>query len=133
MREKAINPYEGLPYNRFWKRGVTLNSPKIDDIYTPAFSLSKGEPIATAGSCFAQHIHKALKSQNYNVLEIERPSQSLKKSEHARNGYGMYSARYGNIYTVKQLSQLSKEALGTIQIFEAWEKDGTYTPLVVYG
>jgi len=127
MYEKEINPYESLPDNRFWKKGVTLNSPKIHDIYTPTFSLTKEKPIATAGSCFAQHIHKTLKLHNYNVLEIESPPQSLKKSEYANNGYGMYSARYGNIYTVKQLSQLSKEALGTIQIFEAWEKDGKYS------
>ena len=121
------NPYTNLPDNRYWKKGVTLNSPKILDIFEEKLCLSKQTPIATAGSCFAQHIHKTLRSHNFNILEIEIPPQSLKQSEYEQNGYGMYSARYGNIYTVKQLSQLSKEALGTLDIFEAWEKDGRYT------
>ena len=121
-----MNPYEVLPENRFWKKGVVLNSPKIDDIFSGKFSLTRQDKIATSGSCFAQHIHKTLKLQSFNVLEVEPPPSSLKKEEYGQNGFDMYSARYGNIYTVKQLSQLSNEVLGKVQIFEAWVRNGRY-------
>lgn len=49
MHDKAANPYENLPDNKFWKKGVMLNSPKIHDIFTQKFSLTKQDPIATAG------------------------------------------------------------------------------------
>ena len=126
MPEERNNPYANLPESKFWKKGVTLNSPKILDIFEKKILPSKKIPIATAGSCFAQHIHRTLKSHNFNVLEVETPPQSLQQSEHQQNGYGMFSARYGNIYTVKQLRQLSQEALGTIEIREEWEKEGRY-------
>lgn len=121
-----MNPYKSLPENRFWKKGVALNSPKIIDIFSNKFTLSKQEKIATAGSCFAQHIHKALKQNGYNILEVEPPPSSLKEEEYEHNGYNMYSARYGNIYTIKQLYQLSNEALGNSEIYETWERDGRY-------
>ena len=40
----------------------------------------------------------------------------------ARYGYGVFSARYGNIYTTRQLRQLAERALGgAAPVEDAWE------------
>ena len=44
-----------------------------------------------------------------------------------RFGYKIYSARYGNIYTVRQLLQLARDAeSGTVDEGDVWQKDGRY-------
>ena len=49
------------------------------------------------------------------------------REDHARFGYGIYSARYGNIYTTRQLLQLTREALGDWTPRDrVWEKNGRY-------
>ena len=53
----GINPYSDLPKSAFWKTGVTQEDPyEIKDIYKKKFDIRKDTRIATAGSCFAQHI-----------------------------------------------------------------------------
>ncbi|HSI51483.1 MAG TPA: GSCFA domain-containing protein [Ideonella sp.] len=81
--------------------------------------------IATAGSCFAQHIGRFLKQSGFNFLDVEPPPRGLRKDRWLGNGYGMYSARFGNVYTSRQLLQLLKRATGDFTPKEAaWEKDG---------
>src|SRR5262249_8013529 len=42
-------------------------------------------------------------------------------------GYGIYSARYGNIYTVRQLLQLARDAeSGTVDALNVWTKDDRF-------
>ena len=122
------NPYLGLPGSAFWKTGVAQENPyAIEGIYKKKFDISADAKIATAGSCFAQHISHYLKKNGYNVLDVEPPPPGLPESLHQKFGYSMYSARYGNIYTISQLLQLAQEVAGqwTPQNV-VWEKDGMY-------
>lgn len=122
------NPYSDLPKSAFWKTGVAQENPyAIDGIYKKKFNIPPNEKIATAGSCFAQHISRHLKKNGYNVLDVEPPPPGLPENLHQKFGFSMYSARYGNIYTVRQLLQLAQEVAGewTPQNY-IWEKNGKY-------
>lgn len=122
------NPYSGLPPHSYWKPAVVQADCKsLDSIYSPKWKFRKETKIATAGSCFAQHITKQLKAKHFNVIDVEQAPIGLPEEQHSKFGFSMYSARYGNIYTARQLCQLAEEVAG---IFTpeglAWEKDGCY-------
>jgi hypothetical protein len=122
------NPYSDLPKSAFWKTGVAQENPyEIEGIYKKKFNIPANTKIATAGSCFAQHISRHLKKNGYNVLDVEPPPPGLPESLHQKFGFSMYSARYGNIYTIRQLLQLAQEVAGewTPQNF-IWEKNGKF-------
>lgn len=88
----------------------------VDPVVAGQFTLTKDDKVATAGSCFAQHLAKALQRSGlqYYVPEAGDPA----------HGYGMYSARYGNIYTTAQLNQLIDRAYGRFSPVDvAWQKD----------
>ena len=124
----AVNPYSDLPASAFWKTGVAQENPySIRGIYTKKFDISAEDKIATAGSCFAQHISRHLKNNGYSVMDLEPGPPGLPGNLHQMFGFSMYSARYGNIYTVRQLLQLAQEAAGewSPQNY-IWEKDGKY-------
>lgn len=104
------NLYSKLPSCSFWKTGVVQENPfKIHNIYAKKFEISSTDKIATAGSCFAQHISRYLKKNGYGVLDAEPAPPGLPEALHSTFAFSMYSARYGNIYTVRQLLQLSEE------------------------
>lgn len=104
--------YENLPRSAFWRTGVVeAATDRLEGIYSPKFLLDSSAAIATAGSCFAQHIGRALRETGMNVLDLEPPPPGLSGENAARYGYGLYSARYGNIYSVRQLRQLLEDAL----------------------
>lgn len=77
------------------------------------------------GSCFARHIGRALKKNDFNFLGYEpayidcyyfaAPPDDL--------GYGLFSARYGNLYTVRQLRQLFLRAFGSFLPVEEFRGD----------
>ncbi len=120
-----MNPYDNLPEKRFWRTGVAAKDPlTIEGLYEKKFSIDAKTKIATAGSCFAQHISKCLRRNGYQVLDMEPPPPGLSEQNAQTFGYNIYSARYGNIYTARQLRQLTQEALGERQPTEvAWQKD----------
>lgn len=122
------NPYSDLPKSAFWKTGVAQENPyAIEGIYKKKFKIPRKAKIATAGSCFAQHISHHLKKNGYNVLDVEPPPPGLPENMHQKFGFSMYSARYGNIYTVRQLLQLAQEAAGEwIPQNYIWEKNGKF-------
>ena len=122
------NPYSDLPKSAFWKTGVAQENPYVlEGVYKKKFEIPPNAKIATAGSCFAQHISRHLKKNGYNVLDVEPPPPDLPDHLHQKFGFSMYSARYGNIYTVRQLLQLAQEVADerNPQNF-IWEKDGKY-------
>jgi len=135
------NPYTDLEDKAFWSAGVAGSSPfLIESIYQKKWQLRQNDKIATAGSCFAQHISRYLRKANYNVLDLEPPPPwtklkvgevteriSFDRETAMKFGYHMYSARYGNIYTVHQLLQLLKEAFRLIEPgLPIWQKDGRF-------
>jgi hypothetical protein len=108
------SPYEGLPSGRFWKTGVSGQDPhNVADLYTKRFDIRRHDRIATAGSCFAQHIGRHLRKRGFAVMDSEPAAPKLPDAIAQKFGYGLYSARYGNIYTARQLLQLACEAYGT--------------------
>ena len=127
--ERSLNsPYQNLPPERFWRRGVAEQHPtSIKGLYRKKFSISPSTPIATAGSCFAQHIGGRLKAAGYNVMDVEPAPEALSDAAARKYGWRIYSARYGNVYLAAQLLQLAQEAYGLLEPADAvWEKDGRF-------
>lgn len=119
---KAASPYSGLGRTHFWRRSISnIERHQVDPVVSPRFSISKSETVATAGSCFAQHIARALQVLDFNYLVAER-SQELSAQAALERGYGVFSARYGNIYTARQLLQLFQRAQSEIQPAEDFWK-----------
>lgn len=118
------NPYADLPDHAFWRKAVAGASPFAPEgIVTPRFALSQGMRIATAGSCFAQHIARFLRGLGVQVVDTEPPPAALEPSQHETWGFSMYSARFGNIYTAAQLAQLAAEAAGHLTLHDiAWAR-----------
>lgn len=105
------SPYQNLPADRFWKSVASQPRPfTMATLYTKRFEISRTHKIVTAGSCFAQHIGKRLRKKAFHVLDAEPPQGGLAPEIAARYGYGLFSARYGNVYTARQLLQLAREA-----------------------
>lgn len=101
------NPYKNQPDYTFWSKTVANNHrTSFDPITDTKFKLSSNDKIATMGSCFAQHLSKWLKKNQLNFLntDSELPVSARDKM--------LFSANYGNTYTVKQGLQLFEAALG---------------------
>ena len=120
---RPVTPYSGLPDHCYWSRSHRGVAPgQIDPVVRGGFTLTPGMKIATAGSCFAQHIARHLQGQGYNYLVTEAAHPVI-SAEVARSfGYGVFTARYGNLYTARQLLQLARRARGEFTPAEdAWE------------
>jgi hypothetical protein len=124
----AINPYRELPARAFWRKAVQEKHVfELEELFQSPFRLSKRDRFATAGSCFAQHIGRHLRDSGAGYMDLEPPPAFIADAEAKRFGYGIYSCRYGNIYTTRQLLQLAQEALGKRQPAElAWQKNGRW-------
>lgn len=109
------SPYQDLPPEAYWRSAVAGRAP-LDPgaIYTPRFPINRKMRIMTAGSCFAQHVGRALRGAGFNVLDTEPLPDWIPASTANRFGYGLYSARYGNVYTARQMQQLLDEAYGDV-------------------
>lgn len=115
----ASSPYSDLPPRAYWRSG--LGAPVPNDFYRPKWPIDKTTPIATAGSCFAQHIGRALRGAGFTILDSEPAPEDLPPERHLDFGYGMYSTRYGNVYTLRQMLQLAAEAFGETEMCdEVW-------------
>lgn len=121
----AGSPYASLPAKHFWRQAVANVSPgQVDPVDAPAFRIDLQTIVATAGSCFAQHISRQLKKRGFNHLLAEPAPAGTSASEAARLNYGVYSARYGNLYTTRQLLQLLQRARGGFTPREpAWQRN----------
>ena len=119
------HPYDRQPDSAFWRRTIGDRAPdEIEGWYRKRFALD-GKRIATAGSCFAQQLGRQLRAAGYSYIDSEPAPPGLPASEHLDWGYSMYSARYGNVYTSRQLVQLIDRATGAfVPAEDHWEKDG---------
>jgi hypothetical protein len=81
-------------------------------VVNPKFRIARNDRIASVGSCFAQHISRALVADGFNYLVTE----TMPATPGAENeNFGVFSARYGNIYTIRQLLQLFQRAYGLFE------------------
>lgn len=122
------SPYSGLEARSFWSSGVADQSPlAMEDLYRRKFRIRKKDAIATAGSCFAQHIARHLKGRSFNVMQYEPAPLGMSEETAKAQSFGVYTCRYGNIYTPAQLLQLAREALeGHRPAEPVWEKGGRF-------
>jgi hypothetical protein len=122
------HPYRDLQSRSFWRNSVSeLNPLEFADLYRPKFKITSTDRIAAAGSCFAQHISREFKRRQFNFLDLEPPPALLPQHRWKEFGYDLYSARYGNVYTIRQLLQLVSRAFGRMRpVDEVWESDGRY-------
>lgn len=112
------HPYQNLADSAFWKTAVTQTTASPEtwiDLVQAEQRIPPEARIATAGSCFAQHVAAHLRRNTTNLLDCEPPPPGLAADQQHRFGYALYSARYGNVYTVRQLRQLVEEAAGLQQ------------------
>ncbi len=118
------HPYEGIgPYAR-WDHGVaTVPAAEVDPVVRFPLKITPEQRVVTAGSCFAQHISRYLKAAGFNHLVTEPGHPLLPPKVRNAFNYGVYSARFGNVYTSRQLEQLFRRAYGTlVPTDEAWER-----------
>jgi len=108
----AKQPYSEQLYRAFWRRAVAnQHVTEIQGLFDGVADLPTAR-VATAGSCFAQHIGKSLKDRGLRYMDYEPAPPFLSALYANRLGYGVYSCRYGNIYTARQLKQLCDEVFG---------------------
>ena len=124
---KGDHPYKAQPAKAFWRQTIQDHHfLEIPDWYSRKWPLSQAR-IATAGSCFAQHIGRRLRAQGFDYVDVEPPPAFLDRQHWLEYGYDMYSARYGNVYTARQLLQLLQRALGEFTPDEfAWARGEGY-------
>ena len=118
------HPYQDGPPSSHWRKAFDAIAPgQVDLVSHVKFTISRDDKIATAGSCFAQHIARHLGRDGYNfyVTEPGHPigSPAIKQAHH----YGIFSARYGNVYTARQLLQLFDRAYGMTPAEDCWRND----------
>jgi len=123
-----MNPYENLPIESFWRTAIADKKPhQISNTWKPKFKLNKGHKIATAGSCFAQHISKALVNRRYTWVNGEPAPNGLSLEAQQSFNYGTFSFRTGNIYTTALLRQWLEWALTNKSVpDEVWMNGGRF-------
>lgn len=124
------HPYADGESHQFWNRAMSAVAPGHVDPVTPGLRIGAEERVATLGSCFAQHIARHLQRSGctYHVTESAPEGMSAEAAQ-ARQ-YGLFSARYGNVYTVRQALQLFDRAYGRFRPrARAWPRgDGFVDP-----
>ena len=120
----ADHPYKSLPEKAFWRRAVAAPAPQaVDPVGMFDLHIAADTKVATAGSCFAQHIARHLKNSGYSYYVAEAGHPLLPERTRNEQNYGLFSARYGNIYTARQLLQLFERAYGRFEPQEdVWQK-----------
>jgi len=122
------HPYADLPDRAFWKKGVDqADRHLLPGLYAPRLPLTPETRVATAGSCFAQHIGAWLRAAGCTILDAEPAPRAMSDVLARRFGYGLFSGRYGNIYTARQMRQFLEEvADGEADPRHVWENDGAF-------
>lgn len=123
-----MNPYTTLDEKYFWAPAVgQRNMYDISGLWNPKFKIGKRMKVATFGSCFAQHIGRALAKQGFNWFITEPIPQGLSDENAKMFNYGIFTARTGNIYTVSLLKQWVDWALEAQPVpEEIWQKNGRF-------
>lgn len=121
------HPYSHLVPTSYWKSAISGVPPdQVDPVVDPRFLISESDRVATAGSCFAQHISKRLREAGFRVLVTE-PAREGDATSDTGDPFD-FSARFGNIYTARQFLQLFDRAFGYYHpLVRDWRNpDGSY-------
>ena len=123
-RSDTRTPYSQQPPEAFWRSAISdMSALQLRNIYKPRFVIERNMKISAAGSCFAQHIGAQFKRRDYHFVDLEPPPDGLPQSKFHSFGFDLYSARYGNVYSVRQLLQMFLRARGEYSPNEhAWTR-----------
>jgi hypothetical protein len=112
----ADHPYRNLPPAAFWRREVAERRMEdVDPVIGSKFRVLRADKIVTAGSCFAQHISRYLSQSGFHYLVTEPAHPLLARHVAESYNYGVFTARYANIYTSRQMLQTLQRAYGLFQ------------------
>lgn len=122
------NLLKRFPPKSFWRPSIAQrNMLEISDLWQPKNPISKKDTVATSGSCFAQHLSRAMIKNGFNWIDAEPAPESIPEEVQMRFGYGAFSFRTGNIYTTRLLRQWVEAAFEKTPLSdEIWEEDGRY-------
>ncbi|WP_415919511.1 GSCFA domain-containing protein [Tateyamaria sp. SN6-1] len=96
-------------------------------MFSPRHQLTPGDRIATAGSCFAQNIGAYVKRSELELVDVEPAPYGMPPHVAKAYGYDLFSARYGNIYTARQLRQLLVDSItGDVHDAAVWADSDVY-------
>ncbi|HEY4441479.1 MAG TPA: GSCFA domain-containing protein [Candidatus Elarobacter sp.] len=116
MKTLESFPYARLPAHQHWRAALEAvdDHGTVDPQGPVKFQLARSAKIASAGSCFAQRIAGRLPQLGLDYVVAEPGGEPL-------------SARYGNVYTSRQLVQLLERSLGRFEPLErAWTAPGGF-------
>ena len=110
----ATHPYSEIPPHQRWRAAMAHTAAgDVDPVVAMPFRIARHEKVATAGSCFAQHIGRHLAARGFTRLVTEPAHPIVPEATANAMQYSVYTARYGNIYTTRQALQLLRRAYGT--------------------
>ncbi|MBJ3778586.1 GSCFA domain-containing protein [Acuticoccus mangrovi] len=117
------HPYADIPDYRHWRRAPGAADPgNLDPVVATKFAITPEEPVASAGSCFAQHVSEHLRRCGLNSLVTEKAPDFVFPRLRQQLQYGVFTTRSGNVYTARQLRQLFDRAYGRFEPEAvAWE------------
>lgn len=116
------NPYKNIDDVCFWSRAMSNPAPGHIDPVTTSELIHPHHKVATMGSCFAQHLARHIQAAGLTYFVPEQPPPELNADQAKLRNFGVFSARYGNVYTVRQAVQLFDRAFGQFQpIDDVWK------------
>ncbi len=117
----AEDPYKSADDRAFWSRSVARNFAPATTVDATAIRLGREDRFMSAGSCFASNVRRYLESWGYGYTVTESTHPQWPESAETLY-YDAFSARYGNVYTARQMVQLLERSLGTFHPSEEyWE------------
>ena len=127
-----MHPYSPLSSEHFWNRFVARKPWRdLSLCPPPKFQLKQSDRIATAGSCFAQHISRYLNAAGCGRYLAEQPHPLSLQHGGEGDSYQLFTARYGNIYTARQGLELFRQAYGQMAVIDDYAlQDGRYYDLM---
>lgn len=123
-----MHPYNDLPSQAFWKPAISeRHMLEIEELWEPKFQISPKDKVSTYGSCFAQHIGRALRVRGFTWYQCEPAPSGLSAANLVRFNYDIFSSRTANIYTTSLLRQWAEWAFGNKPVpEEVWEANGRF-------
>lgn len=117
------HPYSDAEPHRRWRKAMVETEPAaIDPMVEAPWRITGEDRVATAGSCFARHLVERLRAAGMPPFETEPAHPTLSEGIAREFGYGQFGARFGAIYTARQLRQLFDRAYGDFRpVDDVWE------------
>jgi GSCFA family len=122
---KSSCPYFDLPDSSRWDRAMAGRPLlEINPHTSSPLKITPTTRVGSGGSCFAQNITTALRNRGYNYFVTEAAPPFLSNDDAIKNNYGIFSARYGNLYTPLQWLQLIQRSVGSFTLSDQFWSDG---------